>query len=277
VKQPPVTALRVRVRDEDEEIASSLLWEAGTQGLEIRNEAGMSDLLAYFSSPSPLAELRASLAGLAGATAEPASVPDVDWVARFRENFRGFEAGPFWIAPVWDVPDRPGRTIVVDPGRAFGTGTHESTRLCLDALARLAAERDLGRILDVGTGTGILAIAALKLGANRAFGVDLDPESIESARLHAGLNHLSLLLCRGDGALAFRANGFDTVLANLSASVLRGRRRELGHVLAPGGALVLSGLLLDDLNAIRAEFGDLGDLQVLEAGGWAAVVVRCRP
>ena len=267
-------AFRVCVRDEDEDLASSLLWDAGTQGIEVRSEAGQTCLLAYFEVPLEIQALRASLSGFAGATAEPAEVPEVDWVARFRENFRGFAAGPFWIAPAWDVPAGRGNVIVIDPGRAFGTGTHESTRLCLAALAARAAERGLGRALDVGTGTGILAIAALKLGADRAIGVDVDPESMESARIHARLNHAAPHLCRGDGAQAFGVQAFDTVVANVSAAVLRGRRRELGRVLAPKGALVLSGLLTGDVEAICAEYEDLGEVEVMDEGEWAAVVVR---
>jgi len=269
-----MNAFRIRVRDEDEDLASALLWDAGTEGIEIRNEAGESQLLAYFAVPMPLQDLQASLAGILGATAEAVEVPNVDWVARFRENFRGFAAPPFWIAPAWDVPAGQTDTIVVDPGRAFGTGTHESTRLCLRALGALAGERGLRRTLDVGTGTGILAIAALKLGATLAVGVDLDPESVEALRLHGHLNHQTPHLCLGNGARGFRAESFDTVLANVSAAVLRGRRLELGQVLAPGGALVLSGLLVEDVPGITAEFADLGDVTVNEDGEWAAVVVR---
>jgi ribosomal protein L11 methyltransferase len=270
-------AFRVGVRDEDEELASSLLWDAGTQGIEIRSEAGRTHLLAYFEGPLEIEALRASLARFPGATAEAALVPDIDWVARFRENFRGFKADPFWIAPAWEVPEDRASVIVVDPGRAFGTGTHESTRLCLAALAARAAQRGLGRTLDVGTGSGILAIAALKLGADRALGVDLDPESIESVRIHARLNHAAPQVCRGDGAQAFAAGIFDTVVANVSAAVLRGRRSELGRVLAPGGILVLSGLLTSDLPEVRREYGDLGMVEVREDGEWAAVVVSKEP
>ncbi len=269
-----MNAFRIRVRDEDEDLASALLWDAGTQGIEIRNEAGESQLLAYFGTEVALQDLRASLAGIRGATAEAVDVPEVDWVTRFRDNFRGFAAPPFWIAPAWDVPEGRTDTIVVDPGRAFGTGTHESTRLCLGALGSRAGEQGLRRTLDVGTGTGILAIAALKLGATLAVGVDMDPECVEALRLHARLNHVSPHLCLGDGAKAFREEAFDTVLANVSAAVLRGRRLELGHVLAPGGTLVLSGLLLEDVPGIGAEFADLGEVTVLEEGEWAAVVVR---
>jgi ribosomal protein L11 methyltransferase len=271
-----VKAVRVCVRDEDEDVASSLLWDAGTRGIEIRNEGGQSHLLAYFEGPLNIEGLRSSLAALPGATAEAAEVPDVDWVARFRENFRGFPAGPFWIAPAWDVPEGRADLIVVDPGRAFGTGTHESTRLCLTALAALAAQRALGCTLDVGTGTGILAIAALKLGASRAIGVDVDPESMESARIHARLNRVELNLILGDGAGAFPSQRFDTVLANVSASVLRDRRSELGRVLAPSGVLVLSGLLADDVAGTVLEYQDLGEVTVSHEGEWAAVVVRRR-
>jgi ribosomal protein L11 methyltransferase len=267
-------AFRVCVRDEDEDLATSLLWDAGTRGIEIRNEAGRSHLLAYFEGPIEIEGLRTSLEGFPGATAEAAEVPNVDWVARFRENFRGFAAGPFWIAPAWDAPVGRADVIVVDPGRAFGTGTHESTRLCLAALASLAAQRGLGRLLDVGTGTGILAIAALKLGARRAIGVDVDPESMESAQIHSRLNGAAPLLVLGDGATPFVRQAFDTVVANVSAAVLRGRRSELGRVLTTSGALVLSGLLTDDLSAVRAEYQALGDVRVSVEGEWAALVVR---
>jgi ribosomal protein L11 methyltransferase len=269
-------AFRVCVRDEDEDLASSILWDAGTQGIEIRNEAGQSRLLAYFDGPMELRDLRDSLADVMGATAEAVEVPSVDWVARFRENFRGFAAGPFWIAPAWDVPEARSDVIVVDPGRAFGTGTHETTRLCLAALASIAAERALGRTLDLGTGTGILAIAALKLGAGQAVGVDVDPESMESARLHSRLNRAEPRLVLGDGARPFGHEAFDTVVANVSAVVLRGRRRELGRVVAPAGRLVLSGLLTDDVSAILDEYQDLGEVAVTLEGEWAAVVVRWR-
>jgi ribosomal protein L11 methyltransferase len=264
----------VSVLAEDEDVAAAILWDAGTQGIEIGNYEGESHLLAYFRGAVAVQDLRASLASLAGATADVVDVPDVDWVARFRDNFRAFAAGPFWIAPAWDEPTGRSDTIVVDPGRAFGTGTHESTRLCLAALARLAAERGLGRTLDVGTGTGILAIAALKLGARQAFGVDIDPESMEAARLHARLNHVAPHLCLGDGAVAFRAGVFDTVLANVSAAVLRGRRNELGRVLAAQGALVLSGLLTEDVSSTCAEYQELGEVHVTTEGEWAAVTVR---
>jgi ribosomal protein L11 methyltransferase len=270
-------AFRVRVPDEHEDWASAVLWEQGTEGVEVANAEGEARLLAYFRDDVVSHDLEAALAGVPGAALEAVEVPEVDWVARFRDHFRGFAAGPFWIAPVWDVPDARAAVIVVDPGRAFGTGTHETTRLCLTALAARANQRPLGRLLDVGTGTGILAIAGLRLGARLAVGVDLDPQSTESAWRHAALNRAAVYVVRGDGAAAFRAASFDTVVANISAPLLRERRAELCRLLAPGGVLVLSGLLTTDVPELRASYGAEGALSLLEDGEWSALVVSRDP
>lgn len=267
-------AFRVRVPDEHEDWASAVLWEQGTEGVEVANTGGEARLLAYFRDDVVASDLEAALAGVPGAALEAAEVPQVDWVARFRDHFRGFAAGPFWVAPVWDVPDARAQVLVVDPGRAFGTGTHETTRLCLSALVALAGERALGRLLDVGTGSGILAIAGLRLGAHLAVGVDIDPESTESAVRHAALNRAVVRVVRGDGAAAFRPGSFETVVANISAPLLRARRAELCRLLAPRGVLVLSGLLTADLPALRVEYGAEGTLSALDDGEWAALVVR---
>ena len=133
-------AWRVTVAAEDEDLATAALWDAGTAGVEVQAApGGRASLLAYFADDAP--PLTAA-ALPPGATLEPAAVPDVDWVARFREGFRSFRVGRFLVAPPWDAPARPSPDLlVVDPGRAFGTGTHETTRLCLGALEDLAARR----------------------------------------------------------------------------------------------------------------------------------------
>ena len=108
-------------------------------------------LLAYFPGPADVAE---ALRALPSARLEPIAVPDVDWVASFREGFRAFDVGGFRVVPAWEPAPAGARVLRVDPARAFGTGTHETTRLCLLALEGLAAERPLGRVLDLGAGTG---------------------------------------------------------------------------------------------------------------------------
>jgi len=255
-----------------------LLWEAGTLGIEVSTSEGHAQLLAYFEErPDIEFDLRTSLTPF-GAEVERAAVPNVDWVARFREGFRAFQVGPFQIVPDWDLDPRPGLaspnlTLRVDPGQAFGTGTHETTQLCLLALADLASRSSLGRVLDLGAGTGILAIAAVRLGASIAVGLDNDPEAITSARRHAALNDASLALIVADGAAALSRGQFDLVLANVTARMLLERRDEIAALRSESGRLILSGFLLSDLPDIQASYARLGRLEVRTAGEWAAAVV----
>lgn len=258
---------------EDELVA--LLWERGTLGIEHREASPSgSTLIAYFRDEQGLDGSR--LAGLPNVIVERLAVPAVDWVARFREAFSAFDAGSFRIVPAWEAPDSPddARILVVDPGRAFGTGTHETTRLCLGALERLAATgAGLGRVVDIGTGSGLLAIAALKLGASTAVGVDNDPQALHAAAHHARLNRVRLSLLAGDGGRALRAGRFDTVLANLMATLLLERRDELASLRSCHGRLVLSGLLEADLHVVREAYAGLGALEELREGEWAALLV----
>jgi ribosomal protein L11 methyltransferase len=287
-------AFRVRVGSAAEEWATALLWDAGTLGIEV-SPAGASEieLLAYFPDTTDADALRALLPSSA---IEPAEIPQVDWVARFREGFRAFRAGRFHVVPVWELPNhdracrcdpaapepRPGPALrrpatvpdllVVDPGRAFGTGTHETTRLCLAALEGLAARRPLGRTLDLGAGTGILAVAASRLGASPVVASDLDPEATASSRVHARLNGTRLPIVRADGARGFRPASFDLVLANLMALLLVDRSAEIRSLVASGGALVLSGLLLDDVKLVQDAFAACGTPLQLQDGEWVALV-----
>src|SRR5206468_6346381 len=186
-----------------EDVATALLWEQGTMGIEVR-PAGVHhvSLLAYFpEAPGLEPALTAALFPLPRARLQQAEVPEVDWVAHFREGFRTFPAAGFVVTPPWELEGLPADrrdVLVVDPGRAFGTGTHESTRLCLRLLRERAGRAPLGRVLDLGTGTGILAVAASRLGATAVTAVDLDPEAVGSARHHARLNGVELHIVRAD-------------------------------------------------------------------------------
>lgn len=265
-------AWRVTVAAEDEDLATAALWEAGTAGVEVRGgTAGRLDLLAYFADDAP--PLTPALLP-PGAAVEPAEVPDVDWVERFREGFRAFRVGRFVVAPPWDTPSSGPSPdlLVVDPGRAFGTGTHETTRLCLSALEDLAARRPLGRTLDLGSGTALLAIAAGRLGASPVFASDIDPEATSSSRHHARINRSRLGVVRADGGRGLRAGSFDLVLANLMALLLIDRSAEIRSLVAPGGALVLSGLLVDDLPFVRDAFAACGRPTERLDGEWGALV-----
>jgi ribosomal protein L11 methyltransferase len=233
-------------------------------------------LLAYFAGADDVeGRARSALGSLSGARVDAVPVPEVDWVARFRESFRAFRAAGFEILPAWERPRGPEgpRELLVDPGRAFGTGTHETTRLCLEALRRIADGPGLGAVVDVGTGSGLLAIAALGLGATFAVGVDNDPEAVRAAAEHAALNRVALPSFVGDGGQAVRPGLFDTVLANLMAPLLLDKRAELDRLRKPSGRLVLSGLLLEDLRLVREAYAGLGTLEELREGEWAALIV----
>lgn len=253
-----------------EDEATAALWEAGTLGVEVKPARDRRvELVAYFGDELASAGLEASLPG-AEIAAVP--VPEVDWVARFRDGFQPFRVGSFDVVPAWISAAPSPSTLIVDPGRAFGTGTHETTKLCLGALEELAARRPLGRTLDLGAGTALLAIAAGRLGAAPVVASDLDPEAVAASRHHAALNGARIGVVRADGARGLRPAAFDLVLANLMALLLVDRADEIRALVAPGGALVLSGLLLDDVPPVRTAFAACGAPRELRLGEWAALV-----
>jgi len=277
VGREEVSAFRVTVPAADEDLATALLWEAGTLGLQVDMSGPDAVLLAYFTKGGASAEsILVALDSLPVARIENTAVPEVDWVARFRESFRSFHAGSFHIVPVWAAGEAgEGRRLIVDPGQAFGTGTHESTRLSLAALEALCAARRPRRVLDVGTGSGILAVAARLLGARTAVGIEIDADALPAARDHATLNDVDVHFLRGDGARGVRAGAFDLVLANIAAPLLIERAWELAAACRPGADLVLAGVLVDQVEAVREAFASFADsVDVRTDGEWAALVLR---
>ena len=251
----------------------------GTSGTQtLPPEGDRAVVLAYFpDEPGLEGRLREAVVGL-GVEAAPAEIAAVDWVARVREGFGAFSAGGFRIVPAWEPAPARGPddapALVVEPGLAFGTGSHESTRLCLSALAERAAAGPLGDVLDVGAGSGILSVAAAILGASRVIAVEIDEEALPVARRHAELNQAAVHFVRGDGARAVRPGRFDVVLANLSAPLLVQRAVELAGTTRADGGLILSGFLVEDLPALRAAYPTAGDRDVRVEGEWAALVAR---
>jgi ribosomal protein L11 methyltransferase len=244
------------------------LHDGGTLGVEVLREGETHELLAYFpvGQRPPLEPL-----SRLGARADEAPVPDVDWVARFREQFQGARAGRFRIRPVWREPEPVGPdelTLLVDPGGAFGTGTHETTRLCLLELERIPPG---GLVVDVGCGTGLLALAALARGWRRALAIDVDPAAVAEARRHALLNHAPLAVVLGDGVSALRGACCELLLANLARDLLLARAGDLARALVPGGTAILSGLLREELPDVERELARFGRLTARFEGEWAAL------
>jgi ribosomal protein L11 methyltransferase len=205
----------------------------------------------------------------------PADVDDEDWAARSQQSLSAVTAGRFVVAPPWDVPATPpsGATVVViEPSMGFGTGHHPTTRLCL----RLLSDLDLGgrRVLDIGTGSGVLAMAAALAGATDVVGLDLDQDAIHSARASAGLNPLPQVLRfeTGDFRTAPLAPA-DIVLANLTGGMLRTTASGLMALLRPGGTLVISGFDESEEPEVRGAFDTLVQVARVDEAGWVALAL----
>lgn len=197
-------------------------------------------------------------------------VLDQDWVRLTQSQFAPVEITPsFWIVPTWHEPPVQAQQVIrLDPGLAFGTGTHPTTRMCLRWLATHAP---LGRMLDYGCGSGILAIAAAKFGAGPVDAVDIDLAAVESTRLNAQSNQVVL-----QGGLPDAAQGkYQTVVANILASPLKVLAPLLcGHV-APGGRLVMAGILERQADELKAAYQPYCRLQVSAAvDGWILMTAQ---
>jgi len=210
-----------------------------------------------------------NLAGVAVPLHEMRSVPDEDWVAKSREQFGPIRVSAhLWIVPTWRAPPEPEAiNLVLDPGLAFGTGSHPSTRLCLQWLERSIAGGET--VLDYGCGSGILAIAALKLGALRAVGVDIDPDAVTAARANARRNGVAGEFFVGRAPLTFTA---DVVIANILANPLKVLAPKLASRCRHGGRIALSGILSDQASDVQSCYSPwIAFAPSAEAEGWVCL------
>ena len=192
---------------------------------------------------------------------ETGTIPDEDWKLSYRKHFKTEVISPrLVVRPPWEaVTPAPGQKVLtLDPGIAFGTGQHPTTRACLDAIDALAVE-DAGRtFLDVGCGSGILSIAAALEGFRDVHGFDNDPDAVRNANENAEANGLGALFSDGDLSVPGTAAPADVVAANVLAPVLVRFAREVGALVNPGGRLILSGILDEQYDEVRAAYAALG-------------------
>lgn len=192
-------------------------------------------------------------------------LPDQDWVRLTQSQFAPVEITPdFWIVPTWhEVPAQARKTIRLDPGLAFGTGTHPTTRMCLRWIAQQPGP--FGRVLDYGCGSGILAIGAAKFGATDIDAVDIDEAAVESTRLNAEANGVSV-----NAGLPDKAGGlYAIVLANILATPLKVLAPLLCAHVAQGGSLVLAGILERQADELKAAYSPFLALDVSDCeDGW---------
>jgi len=248
-------------RDGAEDLAAALM-EEGASGLEVRDgegipmpgvaqpAAGRALVVAWFAG-RPEAEASAAAEGRGGAV-EP--VAEQDWSESWKAGLAPLAVGRVFVRPSWiTAATPPGMVeVVLDPGMAFGTGTHPTTSLCLAGLSDLLASRPGAAVLDVGTGSGLLAIAAARLGARRVAGNDDDPVAVRVARENAALNGVAPDLNGRD--VGEQQGPFDVILANILANTLCDLAPAIAAQLAPGGVALLSGILAPQEEVVRAAY-----------------------
>lgn len=229
----------------------------------------VSALFPSAADASPQIERALAAAGVPAIEAASVErVEDADWVALTQRQFEPIRAGArLWIVPTWHAPRPDAINVVLDPGAAFGTGSHPTTRLCLAWLEAGVGPGD--RVLDYGCGSGILGIAALMLGAASATGVDVDPLALEAARYNSTRNGVSLQVLDAQGAIPGEAT---VTVANILANPLRMLAPVIAAHCRSGARLALSGILEAQAGDVIAAYAPFARMAVTAAeGGWVLV------
>ncbi|MDO8955811.1 MAG: 50S ribosomal protein L11 methyltransferase [Deltaproteobacteria bacterium] len=206
-------------------------------------------------------------------------IQEEKWAEAWKSNFKPLPISPrIVVKPPWEnYPPKKGQIIIeIDPGMAFGTGTHPSTQMCLQTLDKVIPSfPDQPSLLDVGTGSGILAIAARKLGAKRVVAIDLDPVAVESARKNAAVNKIKNEIDFRVGSLDSVSLGFDIVVANLLPQELLSVASSLAEKISPGGVAIVSGFLQKQKKEVAEAFAgyNLKVQRTKNSQGWACFVL----
>ncbi len=286
-------ALEIEITKAAEPVVAPQLWQAGTTGLEVSEDRSDTvTLRAYFEAAPDTNKLRAEIIRVLGLLGLPETalrrmeahtVADQDWLAEWKKGYEPMEIGArLLITPSWkraQLSATERLIIQIDPGMAFGTGTHETTRGCLELLEKYWPPKyEHPALLDVGTGTGILAIAALKLcPAARVIGFDVDPEAIIVAGENAEINEVSEYIELATNKLAFyRGQEFDVVVANLTADVIADLAAEFNHVIKGQGTLIVSGILREQGDEVVSLLNSCS-FDLLESkpdGEWVSFALR---
>ncbi|MFL5312480.1 MAG: 50S ribosomal protein L11 methyltransferase [Myxococcales bacterium] len=268
------------------ELLAAQLFEHGAVGVELQEPEqqlmpgtpplppGAGRCIAHFSERDAAADSARDL----GRAEAPVFVAEEDWSVAWRKHHRPLRVGPrSWVQPPWeDAPAAPGEArVLIDPGMAFGTGSHPTTALCLERVDELLAATPGADVLDVGTGSGVVALLAVKLGAGRVCGTENDPVALEAARRGAELNGIAAERIRW--ALAdpdeLHEAPYGIVVANILLNTLVELAPAIARKVARGGRLVLSGLLAGQADEAEAAYAPAGLAPAgrAERDGWVRV------
>ena len=193
-----------------------------------------------------------------------------DWLEVYRQSIQPVRCGDFWIRPSWHAPSEALTDIVIDPGLVFGTGHHETTCGCIEAIASIDTREK--SVLDVGCGSGILAIAAALGGAEVSL-CDTDKAAIMDSYHNCEINNIPIVKA-WVGSADQTGQTYDIVIANIVADVLIALRRDLERIVKEGGTLVISGILSRYRSRIEAAYGTLETVRVIERGEWLTFIFK---
>ena len=309
---------RLKTTTEAEDIVSSMLADLGIEGVQIEDKIPLTQqdkeqmfvdilpdipeddgvaYLTFYLDPdldagTILAQVREEMeqmrayVDVGDATIEESETEDVDWVNNWKQYFHQFYIDDILVIPSWEdvkAEDSDKLVIHIDPGTAFGTGMHETTQLCIRALRKYVKNGDL--VLDVGCGSGILGMLALKFGAGHSIGTDLDPCAIDATHENMEVNGIAKdqykvmignIIDDKDVQDAVGYEKYDIVLANILADVLEPLTPVIVHQMKPGAVYITSGII-EDKETVVTEAVKAAGLEVLEVnhqGEWVSVVAR---
>lgn len=309
---------RLKTTTEAEDIVSSMLADLGIEGVQIEDKIPLTQqdkeqmfvdilpdipeddgvaYLTFYLDPdldagTILAQVREEMeqmrayVDVGDATIEESETEDVDWVNNWKQYFHQFYIDDIFVIPSWEdvkAEDSDKLVIHIDPGTAFGTGMHETTQLCIRALRKYVKNGDL--VLDVGCGSGILGMLALKFGAGHSIGTDLDPCALDATHENMEVNGIAKdqyevmignIIDDKDVQDAVGYEKYDIVLANILADVLEPLTPVIVHQMKPGAVYITSGII-EDKETVVTEAVKAAGLEVLEVnhqGEWVSVVAR---
>lgn len=272
--------LKISLPDNIREPVTAVLYDLGCEGIEEKDDA----LIAYFPNSINLDGIKDALSGFDGLSFSNEAVEEKDWQAEWKERFECVRAAGFLICPPWKAQEPlPGeKRLLLDPGNAFGAGDHVTTLTVLKLLKKWADRQENLKenfkdksLLDLGTGTGILAIGACMMGVGNVTAVDTDASSVEAAENNFALNGLTGKVRIIHGDIKDAGAGYDVVLANIFLEPLLELMYSISAILNPGGTLIISGLLEGQEKAVLREASLRGlsvEESVIEKGWFSATL-----